>query len=112
MSVQFVYWTRYGTGTVTVLRARPGRSVRERCAALLVHRDQYGDVFALISDRTRGLRIGGALSADDVGTGVNVGSMISSERFQHLQDTVEAAPPLNVKAHMSNSVVDAALTHS
>ncbi len=58
---------------------------------LLVHRDQYNEVFGLISDRVRNLRIGGALSADDVGTGVDVGSMISSERFQILQDTVEAA---------------------
>jgi Aldehyde dehydrogenase family len=58
---------------------------------LLVHRDQYDEVFGLILDRARGLRIGGALSADDVGTGVDVGSMISQERFQFLQDTVEAA---------------------
>ncbi|KAF8506648.1 Aldedh-domain-containing protein [Russula emetica] len=58
---------------------------------LLVHRDQYDEVFGLISDRARGLRIGGALSADDVGTGVDVGSMISHERFQNLQDIVEAA---------------------
>ena len=58
---------------------------------MLVHRDQYDEVFGLISDRTRDLRIGGALSADDVGTGVDVGSMISHERFQKLQDIVEAA---------------------
>jgi acyl-CoA reductase-like NAD-dependent aldehyde dehydrogenase len=58
---------------------------------LLVHRDQYDEVFTLISDRVRNLRIGGALSADDVGTGVDVGSMISRERFQNLQDIVEAA---------------------
>jgi len=58
---------------------------------LLVHRDQYDEVFGLILDRVRGLRIGGALSADDVGTGVDVGSMISRERFQNLQDIVEAA---------------------
>jgi acyl-CoA reductase-like NAD-dependent aldehyde dehydrogenase len=58
---------------------------------LLVHRDQHDEVFHLISDRARGLRIGGALSADDVGTGVDVGSMISLERFQNLQDMVEAA---------------------
>jgi acyl-CoA reductase-like NAD-dependent aldehyde dehydrogenase len=31
------------------------------------------------------------LSADDVGTGVDVGSMISRERFQILQDVVDAA---------------------
>ena len=58
---------------------------------LLVHRDQYGEIYELISDRVRGLRIGGALSADDVGTGVDVGSMISRERFQNLQDILEAA---------------------
>ena len=58
---------------------------------MLVHRDQYDEVYALISDRARGLRIGGALSADDVGTGVDVGSMISSERFQNFQDMVELA---------------------
>lgn len=58
---------------------------------MLVHRDQYDEVYALISDRTRGLRTGGALSADDVGTGVDVGSLISRERFQNLQDMVDAA---------------------
>lgn len=58
---------------------------------MLVHRDQYDEVYGLISDRTRSLRVGGALSADDVGTGVDVGSMISRERFQILQDIVEAA---------------------
>jgi acyl-CoA reductase-like NAD-dependent aldehyde dehydrogenase len=58
---------------------------------LLVHRDQYDQVFGLISDRARSLRVGGALSADDVGAGVDVGSMISRERFQILQDIVEAA---------------------
>ena len=58
---------------------------------MLVHRDQYDEVYGFISDRTRSLRVGGALSADDVGTGVDVGSMISRERFQILQDIVEAA---------------------
>ena len=58
---------------------------------MLVHRDQYDEVFGLISNRVRSLRIGGALSADDVGTGVDVGSMISRERFQNIQDTIEAA---------------------
>jgi acyl-CoA reductase-like NAD-dependent aldehyde dehydrogenase len=58
---------------------------------LLVHRDQYDEVFGVISDRARGLRVGGALSADDVGTSVDVGSMISRERFQNLQDIVEEA---------------------
>jgi acyl-CoA reductase-like NAD-dependent aldehyde dehydrogenase len=58
---------------------------------LLVHRDQYDEVFGLIADRARVLRIGGALSADDVGTGVDVGSMISRERFQNLRDIIEDA---------------------
>jgi acyl-CoA reductase-like NAD-dependent aldehyde dehydrogenase len=35
--------------------------------------------------------MGGALSADGVGTGVDIGSMISRERFQMLQDLVGAA---------------------
>ena len=58
---------------------------------LLVHRDQYDEVYRLILDRARDLRSGGALSADDVGTGVDVGSMISRDRFQILQDLVEDA---------------------
>jgi len=58
---------------------------------LLVHRDQYDEVYRLILDRAGGLRIGGALSADDVGTGVDVGSMISRERFQTLQDIIDEA---------------------
>lgn len=58
---------------------------------MLVHRDQYDEVYHLILDRARDLRLGGALSADDVGNGVDVGSMISRGRFQQLQDLVEAA---------------------
>jgi len=58
---------------------------------LLVHRDQYDEVYNLILDRARNLRIGGALSADDVGTGVDMGSMISRERFQTLQDLIDDA---------------------
>ncbi|KAI0296140.1 Aldehyde/histidinol dehydrogenase [Russula brevipes] len=58
---------------------------------LLVHRDQYDEVYHLILDRARSLRMGGALSADGVGTGVDIGSMISRERFQMLQDLIEAA---------------------
>ena len=58
---------------------------------LLVHRDQYDEVYQLILDRARNLRIGGALSADDVGTGVDMGSMISRERFQTLQDLIDDA---------------------
>jgi len=58
---------------------------------LLVHRDQYDEVYQLIVDRARDLRIGGALSADDVGAGVDMGSMISRERFQTLQDLVDDA---------------------
>ncbi|KAI0308256.1 Aldedh-domain-containing protein [Multifurca ochricompacta] len=58
---------------------------------LLVHRSQYDEVYNLILSRARGLRTGAALSADGVGTGVDVGSMISRDRFQTLQDRVEAA---------------------
>lgn len=58
---------------------------------LLVHRDQYDEVYNLILERARVLRIGCALSADDVGTGVDMGAMISRERFQTLQDLVDDA---------------------
>lgn len=58
---------------------------------LLVHRDQYDEVYHVILDRAGELRLGGALSADDVGTGVDIGSMISRDRFQRLQDLVEEA---------------------
>jgi acyl-CoA reductase-like NAD-dependent aldehyde dehydrogenase len=58
---------------------------------LLVHRDQYDEVYHLIIDRAGDLRLGGALSADDVGTGVDVGSMISRDRFQKLQDLIDDA---------------------
>ena len=58
---------------------------------LLVHRDQYDEVYHLILQRAGELRLGGALSADDVGTGVDVGSMISRDRFQRLQDLIQDA---------------------
>ena len=58
---------------------------------LLVHRDQHDEVYQLILGRAGDLRLGGALSADDVGTGVDVGSMISRDRFQRLQDLIEDA---------------------
>jgi len=58
---------------------------------LLVHRDQYDEVYQLIVERARDLRIGGALSADDVGAAVDMGAMISRERFQTLQDLVDDA---------------------
>ncbi len=41
--------------------------------------------------RARDLRMGAGLSADGVGTGVDVGSMISRDRFRTLQDRIEAA---------------------
>jgi acyl-CoA reductase-like NAD-dependent aldehyde dehydrogenase len=56
-------------------------------------------------DRARELRVGAGLAADGVGTGVDVGSMISRERFTALQDRVEAAEsqgaqvPLGGKIH-------------
>ncbi|KAH9178669.1 Aldedh-domain-containing protein [Lactarius sanguifluus] len=58
---------------------------------LLVHTSQYNEVYQLILDRTRSLRMGAALSADGVGTGVDIGSMISRDRFRALQDRIEAA---------------------
>jgi acyl-CoA reductase-like NAD-dependent aldehyde dehydrogenase len=58
---------------------------------LLVHRSQYDEVYQLIIHRAGGLRIGAALSADGVGTGVDMGSMISRQRFQSLQDLIAAA---------------------
>ena len=58
---------------------------------LLVHRSQYDEVNQLISTRAHDLRVGAALSADGIGTGVDMGSMISRERFQSLQDRIAAA---------------------
>jgi acyl-CoA reductase-like NAD-dependent aldehyde dehydrogenase len=58
---------------------------------LLVHRSQYDEVHELISQRTADLRIGAALSADGVGTGVDMGSLISRARIQSLQDRIAAA---------------------
>ncbi|KAI9462933.1 Aldedh-domain-containing protein [Russula earlei] len=58
---------------------------------LLVHRDQYDEVYQLILSRAADLRLGAGLSADDVGSGVDLGSMISRARFQALQDLIEAA---------------------
>ncbi|KAH9982949.1 Aldedh-domain-containing protein [Lactifluus volemus] len=58
---------------------------------LLVHRLQYDEVNQLISTRAHGLRVGAALSAEGIGTGVDMGSMISRERFQSLQDRIAAA---------------------
>jgi acyl-CoA reductase-like NAD-dependent aldehyde dehydrogenase len=58
---------------------------------LLVHRSQYNEVHELIVQRAGHLRTGAALSADGVGTGVDMGSMISRDRFQSLQDRIAAA---------------------
>lgn len=48
-------------------------------------------MYALIVERVRALRLGSALSAEGVGSGVDCGSMISSERFQQLEDIVNDA---------------------
>jgi len=42
-------------------------------------------------DRTRGLRCGSALSAEDAGASVDCGSMNSTERFQSLVDIINNA---------------------
>jgi acyl-CoA reductase-like NAD-dependent aldehyde dehydrogenase len=58
---------------------------------LLVHKSQYDEVHELIVQRASHLRTGAALSADGVGTGVDMGPMISRDRLQLLQDRIAAA---------------------
>ncbi|KAI0059465.1 Aldedh-domain-containing protein [Artomyces pyxidatus] len=58
---------------------------------LIVHSSIYEEVYQLIVDRVRLLRVGAALAADGVGTGVDMGSMISQERFQTLTDLIAKA---------------------
>lgn len=58
---------------------------------LIIHSSQYDDVYALIVERVRALRLGSALSAEGVGSGVDCGSMISGERFQEIEDVVNDA---------------------
>ncbi|KAI0322987.1 meiotic sister-chromatid recombination aldehyde dehydrogenase [Amylostereum chailletii] len=62
---------------------------------LIVHSSQYEEVYNIIVDRARGLRVGTALAADGVGTGVDMGSMITSgldgARFQQLEDYINNA---------------------
>lgn len=58
---------------------------------LIVHSSQYEEVYALIVERVRGLRLGSALSAEGVGSGVDCGAMISTARFQELEDVIDDA---------------------
>jgi acyl-CoA reductase-like NAD-dependent aldehyde dehydrogenase len=88
--ILYVLSILYGHSTESVRSQNAGQNCIgiER---LLVPRRQYDDVFHLIIERAGHLRIGGALSADDVGAGVDVGSMISRDRFQTLQDIIDDA---------------------
>ncbi|THH21239.1 hypothetical protein EW146_g285 [Bondarzewia mesenterica] len=58
---------------------------------LIVHESQYDELYSLMTERVGGLRLGSALTADGVGTGVDCGSMISTQRFQALEDVIQAA---------------------
>jgi acyl-CoA reductase-like NAD-dependent aldehyde dehydrogenase len=58
---------------------------------LLVHRSQYDEVYNLMLERARALRVGAAVAADGVGTGVDMGSMVSQLPFQRLEDLINAA---------------------
>ncbi|KAI0033980.1 Aldedh-domain-containing protein [Vararia minispora EC-137] len=58
---------------------------------LLVHRSQYEEVYSMMLERARALRVGAAVAADGVGTGVDMGSMISQLPFQRLEDMINSA---------------------
>ncbi|TFY81526.1 hypothetical protein EWM64_g2488 [Hericium alpestre] len=58
---------------------------------LIVHESQYEDIYTKLVERVRALRLGSALSADGVGSGVDCGSMISTDRFQSLEDIINDA---------------------
>ncbi|TFY71337.1 hypothetical protein EVG20_g1668 [Dentipellis fragilis] len=58
---------------------------------MIVHASLYDEVYRILLERSRALRLGSALSADGVGSGVDCGSMISTDRFQSLEDIIQDA---------------------
>lgn len=70
---------------------------------LLVHTSQYDEVYNTFLDRARSLRVGAALAADGVGTGVDMGSMVSSARFQRLEDIIDEAKNQGAKVEQGGA---------
>ncbi|KZV70980.1 Aldedh-domain-containing protein [Peniophora sp. CONT] len=70
---------------------------------LLVHTSQYDEVYNTFLDRARSLRVGAALAADGVGTGVDMGSMVSAARFQHLEDIIDEARQQGAKVEQGGA---------
>ena len=58
---------------------------------VIVHSSQYDEVYQLLVERASGLRCGSALTADSVGSGVDCSSMISSQRFEVLEQMIKDA---------------------
>ena len=60
---------------------------------MIVHSSQYDEIYATIVERTKQLRLGTALSQPQDGfiPTVDVGAMISNQRFQYLENVLEAA---------------------
>jgi acyl-CoA reductase-like NAD-dependent aldehyde dehydrogenase len=78
--ILYVPSTLEGDCTKSVSSQTAGQN-RISIEPLFVHRDQYDEVYNLILEHARSLCIGCALPADDVCTGVDMGAMISRERF-------------------------------
>ena len=58
-----------------------------------MHSSQYDEIYSLIVERTKQLRLGSALSQPNDGfvPTVDIGSMIDTSRFQYLQRVIESA---------------------
>ena len=70
---------------------------------LLVHTSQYDEVYQTFLERARSLRVGAALAADGVGTGVDMGSMVSAARFQRLEDIIDEARQQGAKVEQGGA---------
>jgi hypothetical protein len=68
-----------------------------------VHTSQYEEMYNLMLERTRSLRVGAALAADGVGTGVDMGSMISQAPFQRLEDTINKARSMGARVEQGGA---------
>lgn len=70
---------------------------------VIVHSSQYDEVYQLLVERASGLRCGSALTADSVGSGVDCGSMISSQRFEVLEQMIKDAGSHGAKIELGGA---------
>jgi len=64
---------------------------------LLVHVDQYDDLFAIFSERVEKMRVGSVMSKGQAGyiATVETGAMISGDRFRGLEKLIKDAEEVN-----------------